>query len=55
MPAPQPTVPWRPPVSAGVSMRDLLASCTAAKAISNPPQPPEPGRQESADRHRDAA
>ncbi|MGW7253993.1 hypothetical protein [Streptomyces sp. NPDC054834] len=56
MPASQPTAPRRPPVlSAGVSMRDLLASCAAAKAISNPPQAPEPDRQEPAERHRDAA
>ncbi|MGY1498211.1 hypothetical protein ACW4TU_16675 [Streptomyces sp. QTS52] len=32
----------------GVSMRDLLASCAAARAISTPPCPPEaPVRQRS--------
>ncbi|MEU6554104.1 hypothetical protein ABZ915_28060 [Streptomyces sp. NPDC046915] len=55
MPAPQPTVPWRPPMSAGVSMRDLLASCAAAEAISNPPRNPEPEQLDPAERHRDAA
>ncbi|MDX2547885.1 hypothetical protein PV331_39445 [Streptomyces sp. WI04-05B] len=25
----------------GVSMRDLLASCAAARAVSTPPRPPE--------------
>jgi hypothetical protein len=28
--------------AAGVSMRDLLASCAAAKALSTPPQDPAP-------------
>ncbi len=28
--------------AAGVSMRDLLASCAAAKAVSTPPRDPEP-------------
>ncbi|MEU8585531.1 hypothetical protein AB0C59_00725 [Streptomyces sp. NPDC048664] len=28
--------------SAGVSMRDLLASCAAAKAVSTPPRDPVP-------------
>lgn len=55
MPAPQPTVPWRPPVSAGVSMRDLLASCAAAEAISRPPRAPEPKHLEPVESHRDAA
>ena len=33
----------------GVSMRDLLASCAAARAISTPPRPPEaPVRQRRA-------
>ncbi|CAM5705358.1 putative protein OS=Streptomyces tendae OX=1932 GN=GUR47_17000 PE=4 SV=1 [Streptomyces tendae] len=33
-----------PPASApaGVSMRDLLASCAAATAVSTPPRAPEP-------------
>lgn len=30
----------RPP--SGVSMRDLLASCAAASAVSTPPRAPEP-------------
>ncbi|OWA15614.1 hypothetical protein B9W64_14030 [Streptomyces sp. CS159] len=30
------------PASAGVSMRDLLASCAAATAVSTPPRAPEP-------------
>lgn len=29
--------------STGVSMRDLLASCAAAAAVSTPPTAPEPG------------
>ncbi|WP_328749742.1 hypothetical protein OHT57_30470 [Streptomyces sp. NBC_00285] len=27
----------------GVSMRDLLASCAAAEAVSTPPRMPDPG------------
>lgn len=27
----------------GVSMRDLLASCAAAEAVSTPPRVPDPG------------
>ncbi|MEU6348955.1 hypothetical protein ABZ896_06475 [Streptomyces sp. NPDC047072] len=30
-------------VVAGVSMRDLLASCEAARAVSTPPRVPDPG------------
>jgi hypothetical protein len=37
-PAQQP--PSGPP--AGMSMRDLLASCAAADAVSRPPRAPEP-------------
>ncbi|MFF4489827.1 hypothetical protein ACFY0F_25565 [Streptomyces sp. NPDC001544] len=55
MPASQSKVPWRPPVPAGVSMRDLLASCAAAAVISRPPAEPEPERMEPVRRHRDAA
>ncbi|GGL59879.1 hypothetical protein GCM10010095_51310 [Streptomyces anthocyanicus] len=59
-----------PPAPAGVSMRDLLASCAAATAVSTPPRAPEPeargpvrdqqgqqGRQGRQDRqsHREAA
>ncbi|MEU7408607.1 MULTISPECIES: hypothetical protein [Streptomyces] len=35
----------RPAVPAGASMRDLLASCAAADAVSRPPRAPEPPRQ----------
>ncbi|MFF3936077.1 hypothetical protein [Streptomyces phaeofaciens] len=31
----------RPFVLAGVSMRDLLASCAAARAVSTPPRVPD--------------
>ncbi|WP_163010701.1 hypothetical protein [Streptomyces dangxiongensis] len=34
----------RPATPAGVSMRDLLASCAAADAVSQPPRAPEPRR-----------
>ncbi|MFI1534335.1 hypothetical protein [Streptomyces anandii] len=36
--------PSRPyaPAAAAVSMRDLLASCAAAEAVSRPPRAPEP-------------
>nr|WP_308288213.1 hypothetical protein [Streptomyces corallincola] len=40
MSAPRPTA--RPAVT-GVPMRDLLASCAAAAAVSRPPRLPEPG------------
>ena len=33
-------VPTQPRVVAGVSMRDLLASCAAAAAVSRPPRAP---------------
>ncbi|GGN83392.1 hypothetical protein GCM10011579_072110 [Streptomyces albiflavescens] len=35
-------VPAPPCVVAGVSMRDLLASCAAAEAVSRPPREPAP-------------
>ncbi|MFF1281995.1 hypothetical protein [Streptomyces sp. NPDC058299] len=35
----------RPAVPAGVSMRDLLASCAAAEAVSRPPRDAEPRRK----------
>ncbi|MFC9049335.1 hypothetical protein ACWDX8_07350 [Streptomyces anthocyanicus] len=53
-----------PPAPAGVSMRDLLASCAAARAVSTPPRAPEPeargpvrDQQSQQDRqsHREAA
>ncbi|MFC5809520.1 hypothetical protein [Streptomyces heilongjiangensis] len=34
--------------AAGVSMRDLLASCAAAKAVSTPAAPPVRGEQRRA-------
>ncbi|MFE0451320.1 hypothetical protein ACFW2D_08520 [Streptomyces sp. NPDC058914] len=43
---------------AGVSMRDLLASCAAAEAVSCPPRAPEPAQSpvsEERTRHREAA
>ncbi|MEU9171890.1 hypothetical protein AB0D34_29540 [Streptomyces sp. NPDC048420] len=30
-------------IAGGVSMRDLLASCAAAEAVSTPPRLPDPG------------
>ncbi|MER7675643.1 hypothetical protein [Streptomyces sp. NPDC096934] len=53
----------QPRVAAGVSMRDLLASCAAAEAVSRPPRPPRapvsdaPRRDERSrdERSRDAA
>jgi hypothetical protein len=36
-------------------MRDLLAACTAAAAISTPPRAPEPRHAEPAKEHREAA
>ncbi|MET7731082.1 hypothetical protein ABZT02_06900 [Streptomyces sp. NPDC005402] len=32
----------------GVSMRDLLASCAAAEAVSTPPRMPDPGTARAA-------
>ncbi|MFE3265761.1 hypothetical protein [Streptomyces sp. NPDC059215] len=49
LPAQQPTV------AAGVSMRDLLASCAAAEAVSRPPRPPVPDAARRDERSRDAA
>lgn len=37
-PRPQPYA-----IVAGVTMRDLLASCAAAEAVSTPPRVPDPG------------
>jgi hypothetical protein len=46
MPATEPQAPKakppRPFALAGVSMRDLLASCAAAEAVSRPPRTPDP-------------
>ncbi|MFE7648341.1 hypothetical protein [Streptomyces phaeoluteigriseus] len=58
MPATEPKAPRRPSALAGVSMRDLLASCAAAEAVSRPPREPDPatataGKRQT--RHREAA
>ncbi|MFE9439764.1 hypothetical protein ACFYO2_12235 [Streptomyces sp. NPDC006602] len=42
-------------VVAGVSMRDLLASCAAATAVSTPPRLPDPGTVQPHAEHREAA
>ncbi|MER5433967.1 hypothetical protein [Streptomyces sp. NPDC002588] len=43
MPTTEPKVqPPGPFALAGVSMRDLLASCAAAEAVSTPPRLPDP-------------
>ncbi|MCQ9132141.1 hypothetical protein [Streptomyces hilarionis] len=43
MPVPEPAPrSARPSPLTGVSMRDLLASCAAAEAVSTPPRPPDP-------------
>jgi hypothetical protein len=42
MSATEPKAQPRPFALAGVSMRDLLASCAAAEAVSRPPREPEP-------------
>ncbi|GAA3576018.1 hypothetical protein [Streptomyces osmaniensis] len=62
MPASENTAQQRPEVTAGVSMRDLLAAGAAARLISTPPREPEAvrprqhGRPEDARRtHREAA
>jgi hypothetical protein len=36
----------RPSVPAAVSMRELLASCAAAEAVSRPPRAPEPAPED---------
>ncbi|MEU9141905.1 hypothetical protein AB0D33_39230 [Streptomyces sp. NPDC048404] len=47
MPASERDVPAAPRAVAGVSMRDLLAACAAAEAVSRPPVAPlaDPGAQ----------
>ena len=35
-------------IADGVSMRDLLASCAAAEAVSTPPRLPDPGTARAA-------
>ncbi|MGW0337490.1 hypothetical protein ACWD0J_37700 [Streptomyces sp. NPDC003011] len=42
-------------VVAGVSMRDLLASCAAASAVSTPPRLPDPQVSRPVREHREAA
>ncbi len=39
----------------GVPMRDLLAACAAAAAVSTPPRAPEPRRSGRVCEHREAA
>jgi hypothetical protein len=45
----------RPCAVGGVSMRDLLASCAAAEAVSRPPRAPEPADPRTVEEHRQAA
>ncbi|CAM5243385.1 putative protein OS=Streptomyces alboniger OX=132473 GN=CP975_21210 PE=4 SV=1 [Streptomyces alboniger] len=45
----------QPSAVAGVSMRDLLASCAAATAVSTPPRVPDPQTVERPAAHRKAA
>ncbi|MDL5203281.1 hypothetical protein [Streptomyces sp. ALI-76-A] len=47
--------PRSPAVVAGVSMRDLLASCAAADAVSTPPRLPDPQTARPVREHREAA
>jgi hypothetical protein len=49
------TLPRGVPGVPGVSMRDLLASCAAATAISTPPRLPDPETLRPPVPHRDAA
>lgn len=39
-----------PRPSSGVSMRDLLAACAAADAVSTPPRAPEPRAPQTQER-----
>ena len=52
-PRPQPVSGLSGP--SGVPMRDLLAACAAAAAVSTPPRAPEPRSCEPAKDHREAA
>ncbi|MBL1105645.1 hypothetical protein JK361_13790 [Streptomyces sp. 5-8] len=45
----------RPAVPAVVTMRDLLASCAAADAVSRPPRAPEPAAGEPVENRPQAA
>ncbi|MFG2271840.1 hypothetical protein ACGFNY_19045 [Streptomyces chartreusis] len=51
MPASENTAQQRPEVTAGVSMRDLLAAGAAARLISTPPREPEAGQQHGRPEH----
>jgi hypothetical protein len=51
MPATDSTPRPRPYALPGVSMRDLLASCAAADAVSRPPREPDPETAVPADAH----
>ncbi|MFJ8106855.1 hypothetical protein [Streptomyces sp. NPDC096132] len=59
MPANEPQAsearPSRPFTLAGASMRELLASCAAAEAVSTPPRPPDPAVTGKPVEHRRAA
>ncbi|MFF9153115.1 hypothetical protein ACF1AB_12905 [Streptomyces sp. NPDC014846] len=57
MTAHRPADQSRPAVPAVMSMRDLLASCAAAAAVSTPPRAPETARTEpgAAPERREAA
>ncbi|MFE4411602.1 hypothetical protein [Streptomyces sp. NPDC056821] len=51
----QPKPKPRPYAVSGVSMRDLLASCAAADAVSRPPRAPEPADPRTVEESREAA
>ncbi|WP_225836022.1 hypothetical protein [Streptomyces sp. NK08204] len=55
MTVPRPTAQARPAVLTGVSMRDLLASCAAADAVSRPPREPDPQAPRPGQAHPKAA
>ncbi|MET7651234.1 MULTISPECIES: hypothetical protein [unclassified Streptomyces] len=56
MSVPEPKAqPSRPFTLAGVSMRDLLASCAAAEAVSTPPRLPDPALTDRSAEHPKAA
>ncbi|MFF3977654.1 hypothetical protein ACWGNF_05410 [Streptomyces sp. NPDC055808] len=50
----KPSAPQGVPVPFGVSIRDLLASCAAATAVSTPPRASAPEADEG-EAHQDAA
>ncbi|MFI1418270.1 hypothetical protein ACH4VX_09795 [Streptomyces sp. NPDC020731] len=49
------TAQSRPQPVSAIPMRDLLAACAAAAAVSTPPRAPEPRPCEPAKDHREAA